>query len=301
MIRLIGYSARPADTPGTLPDIGTSVMVAPLLSTLVVEELQLDRVLVRAVAHARRDVRIGTLDVEVVPVREPGHTGLPAAVVVRVVRRELEVLMLVANPGHDLGRCEIVPGLRGVVSGLRQRRGEEARAAVEAEDGELAVEGILGSVRQGDEAVERPPLVLILAVRADADVEDLLVSEVDARIRVAGLGVPEVVLQAPRGAEGVARAVAAEALEDAGAVLELVAHEVALGQEAGVAAGRRLRRRALVEGVGAVAERQQRGRALQALAAERHRHQAGVDDERVVRRAERLPLDEGILGDEAAA
>src|ERR1043165_646721 len=70
MIRLIGYSARPADTPGTLPDIGTSVMVAPLLSTLVVEELQLDRVLVRAVAHARRDVRIGTLDVEVVPVRE---------------------------------------------------------------------------------------------------------------------------------------------------------------------------------------------------------------------------------------
>src|ERR1051325_2517608 len=301
MIRLIGYSARPAVDPTALPGIGMSVMVAPLLSTLVVEELHLDRVLVRTVADARRDVRVGTFDVEVVPVRIPGQTGLPAVVVVRVVRREFEVLMLVANPGHDLGGCQIVPDLRGVVILLRQRRGEEARAAVEAEHGELAVERVLRRVRQGDEAVDRPGLVFILAIRAHADGEHFLVSQVDARVGVAGLGVPEVVLQAPRGAERVARAVAAEALEDARAILEPVVHEVALCQEAGVAADRRLRRGALAEGVGAVVERQQRRGALQAVAAERRQHQAGVDDERVVRGAEGFPPQEDVLGDEARA
>ena len=138
-------------------------------------------------------------------------------------------------------------------------------------------------------------------IGAGAEGEDLLVSEVDARIGVAGLRVPQVVLDAAGAAESVARAGAAEALEDAGAVLEVAAGEVALGQEAGVAADRRQRRGALAEGVGAVVERQQRRGALQAVTAERRQHQAGVDDEGVVRRAERLPLQEGVLGDEAAA
>src|SRR6185436_5177316 len=106
MIRLIGYSPRAAEAPTALPGIGISAIGSlsfypNFARTLVVEELHLDCVLVGAVADARRNVRVGTLDVEVMAVRIPRQTGLPAVVVVRIAGSGLEVLMLVANPGHE--------------------------------------------------------------------------------------------------------------------------------------------------------------------------------------------------------
>src|SRR5690242_16471182 len=118
MIRLIGYSApRAAVAPAALPGIGMSaILPSPSISnfgaprpsiprrsleTLVIEELHLDRVLVRGVADLRRHVRVGTLHVEVVSSRVPRESGLPALVVIGVAGGLLKVLMLVADPRHD--------------------------------------------------------------------------------------------------------------------------------------------------------------------------------------------------------
>src|SRR6266508_1420119 len=103
------------------------------VTTLVIEELHLHRVLVGAVADLRSDVRVSALDVEVVAVRIPRHTALPTRVVVRVAGGGLEVLPFVSDPRHDLVRRKVVAELRRRIVLFRQRSREEARAAVEVE------------------------------------------------------------------------------------------------------------------------------------------------------------------------
>lgn len=83
----------------------------------------------------------------------------------------------------------------------------------------------------------------------------------------------------------------AEPLEDPDPVLETVFDQIPSGLKAGVAADSGLRRRALVEGVDAVVDRQKCRRALNAVARERDEHQPGVEREGVGR----FQRGEGVL------
>src|SRR5438552_1466206 len=142
MIRLIGYSARPATAVlPTRPAAMSVIPISPFGGLLVIEELQLHCEFVRLVAGARIDPRVGSFDVEVVAARQPRQSGGLTVVVAAVVRAGLEVLLLEAHPRLHLQAGDVVAGLR------RERllfgnRGERL-AAVEGEKRQLGVDCVL--------------------------------------------------------------------------------------------------------------------------------------------------------------
>src|SRR4051812_13882870 len=110
MIRLIGYSARPAGGVAAAPAVPGAVMsVMRHLSfrkstalKSVIEELHLNRELIRSIACARVDVRVGELRIEVVAVRIPREAELLAVVVRTLARFRVEILFLETDPRHHL-------------------------------------------------------------------------------------------------------------------------------------------------------------------------------------------------------
>src|SRR5258706_4368468 len=199
-----------------------------------VEELHLHRELVRGVARVRTDARVGPFDVEVVPVRQPGQTGLEPFVVAGVVGGGTEILVFRAEPRHDLRGRQVVAHLRRYVSLLRN--GGEGLASVEVKQRELAVKGVLVHGGNGREDVRGVALVVLLVIEAGSERKNSLVSEINAGIEVAGLLVPYVVLEPASSAQTVAGADRTKALKAAGAVFEVAIGQIALGLKPGIAA-----------------------------------------------------------------
>src|SRR5664280_954134 len=264
-----------------------------------VEDLHLDRELVRREADLGGHTREPDLDVEVVlglRVRVEVEPADVAVLVLGRAGRRGERLLFVADDRGDLGRLDEDARLGRERVFLRER-GDE-RAAVDVLVRDRRLERADGD-REVHEEIRRGELVVALRVVGPAEGEDFPVAEVSARVRRQGvdLGVEEVVLEASREARRVLDAGLAEAREEGRAVLEAVAEEVAPEHEAGVAPGVVLKGRARKVVVGRRVEHERRRAARDDRAVGRHEDLAELDVELLGD----APLADGVLQLEARA
>src|ERR1035437_10011793 len=227
-----------------------------------VEDLHLDRELVRRESDLGFHAREPDLDVEVVlglRVRVEVEPADVALLVLGRAGRRGERLLFVADDRGNLRRLGVDARLSRERVFLGERRDELAAVDVLARDRRLerAEAG-----REVQEQVGRGELVVGRRVVGPAEGEDLPVAEVRARVRrqVVDLGVEEVPLDAFREARRVLDAGLAETREEGRAVFEAVAEEPAPEHEAGVAIGVVLQRGARHGVVGGLVEHE-RGRA----------------------------------------
>src|ERR1035441_7394771 len=246
-----------------------------------VEDLHLDRELVRREADLGGHTREPDLDVEVVLGLRVRVEVEPADVSVLVLGhagRRGERLLFVADDRGDLGRLDEDARLDRERVFLRERRDE--RAAVDVLVRDRRLERTDGD-REVHEEVRRGELVVALRVVGPAEGEDFPVAEVSARVRRQGvdLGVEEVVLEAFREARRVLDAGLAEAREEGRAVLEAVVEEVAPEHEAGIASGVVLQRGARHDVVGGLVEHERGRAAREDPAVDGHENLAELDVE----------------------
>src|ERR1017187_5655374 len=246
-----------------------------------VEDLHLDRELVRREADLGGHTREPDLDVEVVLGLRVRVEVEPADVSVLVLGhagRRGERLLFVADDRGDLGRLDEDARLDRERVFLRERRDE--RAAVDVLVRDRRLERAEGD-REVHEEGRRGELVVSRRVVGPAEGEDFPVAEVSARVRRQGvdLGVEEVPLEAFREARRVLDAGLAEAREEGRTVLEGVAEEVAPEHDAGIAVGVVLQRGARHGVVGGLVEHERGRAAREDPAVDGHENLAELDVE----------------------
>src|SRR5579862_6623575 len=214
------------------------------------EDLVLKLVLLTADLSGSLEASISELHVGIVAVREKAQPG-GAALLVRVAV-VVEVLAAILDEGLGLDRAQVVTGLGQ--DGVLLRDGGQEGAAVPLGVVELQREAVAVAHRLVPEEVAGIGGVLPLAVEAAADLHALDLAQRGAAIEQAGLGADHPQRQPPGVAEGVGLVLAAVALEDAEAVLEMVAGQVAAQLGTVVAADVRLDGGGLGEAERAVVE-----------------------------------------------
>src|SRR3954471_24202155 len=232
------------------------------------EDLILDLELTAALGVVAVDFRIGKLQVRVVAVDPVVEPELQAPLVQQ--GGEVEVLARPLEVGHQLEGAEVEAGLDHRVFLLGDRLDEDlaVHGVVVALHGEadaagerLVPEEVEAIVLVGRAAAARE--IAALAVEADADRQCLRLAPRGAAVEIGGLRAEDVVREAPRVAEGVRVVDAAQSLEDAGAVFEVIVEDIAAGLRAVIPAGARGGGRRLEESVRAVVDGHQAGGRLE--------------------------------------
>src|ERR1700680_1405990 len=218
------------------------------------EDLVLKLILVTADLSGSLEASISELHVGIVAVGEkPQPEG--GALLVRAAVM-VEVLPAVLKERLGLDGAQVVAGLGqdGVLLGDGQEGAAVPLGVVELQRDAVAV-----AHRLVPEEVTGVGGVLLLAVEAAADLHALDLAQRGAAIEQAGMGAEHPQRQPPGIAEGVDLVLATVALEDAEAVLEMVAAQVAARLGGVVAADVSLDGAGLSEGEGAEVERHQLG------------------------------------------